>query len=364
MAFLELIALEKRYDTTPVVTNLDAKIDQGAFVSLLGPSGCGKSTTLRMIAGFVAPTSGSIRLRGRLIDDDPPYRRNIGLVFQNYALFPHMTAAQNVAFGLRMRRVPASERQRRVTRALDQVGLGGLADRYPARMSGGQQQRVALARALVIEPDLLLLDEPLSNLDATLRAEMRDEIRQLQRRLGITTLFVTHDQQEALAMSDRIMVMEHGRVVDAAEPEQLSEHPRTLFSAAFLGARTILPGSPTQTATGRRFATTGGIDCRMDEDDPIGATHLVLRSARLRVDRDSAPPHAWLAAPATVTASVYLGDMTQLDLRAGIHSLRALLPTDLQTPAVGETVTLWADRPAVAFLSDADADQTITGRVQ
>ena len=364
MAFLELIALEKRYDTTPVVTNLDAKIDQGSFVSLLGPSGCGKTTTLRMIAGFVTPTSGSIRLRGRLIDDDPPFRRNIGLVFQNYALFPHMTAAQNVGFGLRMRRVPGSERRDRVARALDQVGLGALADRYPARMSGGQQQRVALARALVIEPDLLLLDEPLSNLDATLRAEMRDEIRRLQQRLGITTLFVTHDQQEALAMSDRIMVMDHGRVVDAAAPRDLSEHPQTLFSAGFLGARAILPGSPQETANGVRFKTTGGIDCRMGDDDPTTATHLVLRSARLRVSGTGAPQDAWLSVAASVTASVYLGDMTQLDLRVGDHDLRVLLPTDQETPPVGAAVTLWADRPAVAYLSDATANPTTTGSVQ
>ncbi|NBC96343.1 MAG: ATP-binding cassette domain-containing protein, partial [Deinococcus-Thermus bacterium] len=280
-AYLELVALEKRYDATAAVSGFDDRIAKGEFVSLLGPSGCGKTTTLRMIAGFVEPTSGRILLRGQPIDGLPPHRRNIGIVFQNYALFPHLTAAQNVGFGLRMRGLAKAEQAERVDAALRLVGLAGFERRYPAALSGGQQQRVALARALVIEPDVLLLDEPLSNLDAALRGEMRDEIRSLQRRLGITTVFVTHDQQEALAMSDRIIVMAAGRIVEDAAPRALSEHPRSLFAAGFLGARSVLPGRARRDGDSLVFDLAGGLACPMAESDPIDATHLVLRSARL-----------------------------------------------------------------------------------
>jgi ABC-type sulfate/molybdate transport systems ATPase subunit len=219
MAFLELDALSARYGKNTVVADLSLVAEKGEFLSILGPSGCGKTTTLRMIAGFVAPSAGAIRVAGRAIQDVAPHRRNIGYVFQNYALFPHLTTRENVAFGLRMRHVAKAAQIERAAKALDLVGLGHLGDRYPAQLSGGQQQRVALARALVIEPDLLLLDEPLSNLDAALRGQMRSEIRALQRRLAITTVFVTHDQAEALAMSDRIAVMDHGRLVEAATPQ-------------------------------------------------------------------------------------------------------------------------------------------------
>src|SRR5882757_5156992 len=208
MSFLVLENLTKRFGTHLAVDGLTVGVEKGEFVSLLGPSGCGKTTTLQMIAGFVEPTSGAIRLEGRDLLAVKPAKRGLGIVFQSYALFPHMTAGENVAFGLEMQGVGRAEREERVREALALVGLGGFAERFPRRMSGGQQQRVALARALVIRPRILLLDEPLSNLDARLRDEMRAEIRDIQRALGITTLFVTHDQVEALAMSDRIVVMQ------------------------------------------------------------------------------------------------------------------------------------------------------------
>ncbi len=244
MSDLVLNGLTKRYGSQAAVDNLSLTIRQGEFVSLLGPSGCGKTTTLQMIAGFVEPTSGSIELNGRNLNKMPANKRGLGIVFQNYALFPHMTAAQNVAFGLEMQGVAKAECADRVADTLRLVGLGHLADRYPARMSGGQQQRVALARALVIRPAVLLLDEPLSNLDAKLREEMQLELRSIQRTLGTTTVLVTHDQSEALALSDRIVVMNQGRVEQIAEPFAAYEEPSSEFVGGFLGKANIFQVEP------------------------------------------------------------------------------------------------------------------------
>jgi putative spermidine/putrescine transport system ATP-binding protein len=232
---LVLDKLTKRFGDHVAVDALSLAVEQGEFVSLLGPSGCGKTTTLQMIAGFVEATSGSATLEGRDLLAMKPAQRGLGLVFQSYALFPHMTAAQNVAFGLEMRGVARSERASRVADALALVGLASLADRHPRRMSGGQQQRVALARALVIKPRILLLDEPLSNLDAKLREEMQIELRQIQRTVGTTTILVTHDQSEAMALSDRVVVMNEGRVEQVARPHEAYERPATPFVASFLG---------------------------------------------------------------------------------------------------------------------------------
>jgi putative spermidine/putrescine transport system ATP-binding protein len=235
MPFLVLDRLSKRFGDQVAVDALSLEVEQGEFVSLLGPSGCGKTTTLQMIAGFVEATSGRATLEGHDLLAMKPPERGLGIVFQSYALFPHMTAAQNVAFGLEMRRVPRAERASRVAEALSLVGLGAFAERYPRRMSGGQQQRVALARALVIRPRILLLDEPLSNLDAKLREEMQIELRQIQRTVGTTTILVTHDQAEAMALSDRVVVMNAGRVEQVARPDEAYERPATPFVAAFLG---------------------------------------------------------------------------------------------------------------------------------
>jgi putative spermidine/putrescine transport system ATP-binding protein len=232
---LRLAGIEKRYGATVAVAGLELEVHEGEFVTLLGPSGCGKTTTLGLIAGFFAPTRGEIYLKGRPVAELPPFRRDIGVVFQDYALFPHMTAGENVAFGLKMRNLSKAETEARVREALDLVQLAGFAERRPLQLSGGQRQRVALARALVIRPTVLLLDEPLSNLDLKLREEMRVEIAALQRRLGITTVFVTHDQGEALVMSDRIAVMNAGRIEQVGRPAEIYERPATRFVAEFIG---------------------------------------------------------------------------------------------------------------------------------
>ncbi|MDD0996814.1 ABC transporter ATP-binding protein [Pseudomonas sp. TNT2022 ID1044] len=242
MAFVQLEKLGKRYGEIDAVVATDLSVEKGEFVSLLGPSGCGKTTTLQMIAGFVDVTSGRIVLDGRDITHAKPASRGLGVVFQSYALFPHMTVKDNVAFGLRMRKVPSAEIQQRVDRVLKLVRLHQHAERYPRELSGGQRQRVALARALVIQPPVLLLDEPLSNLDANLREEMQFEIRRIQREVGITTLMVTHDQSEALSISDRVVVMQAGRITQIDAPYTLYEHPRTEFISGFVGKANLLPG--------------------------------------------------------------------------------------------------------------------------
>ena len=242
MPFLELDNLTKRFGDQLAVDGLSLVVDRGEFVTLLGPSGCGKTTTLQMIAGFLDVTSGSIRLEGRDLLAVKPARRGLGIVFQSYALFPHMTAGENIAFGLEMQGIGRAERNERVRGALALVGLAGLAERYPRRMSGGQQQRVALARALVIRPRILLLDEPLSNLDAKLREEMQLELRQIQRTLGTTTILVTHDQAEAMALSDRVVVMNRGRVEQIATAQEAYERPASPFVASFLGKTNELEG--------------------------------------------------------------------------------------------------------------------------
>src|SRR5450830_591592 len=240
MSYLELHKLNLGYaKNTTSVKDLDLKVEQGELISLLGPSGCGKTTTMRAIAGLMPLQSGSIVLNGRDIGKLPPNKRNIGMVFQSYALFPHLNVYDNVAFGLRLRKVAGAELKTRVEAVIAAVGLAGFETRLPAQMSGGQQQRVALARAIVVEPALLLLDEPLSNLDAKLRVQMRAELRRIQRELGITMLYVTHDQEEALALSDRIVVMNAGKIEQMDAPENLFRQPRTRFVANFMGFENI-----------------------------------------------------------------------------------------------------------------------------
>jgi putative spermidine/putrescine transport system ATP-binding protein len=348
MAYLALQGVTKAFAASIAVAAVDLEVPRGSFVSMLGPSGCGKTTTLRIVAGFVAPSAGRVLLDGRDITHAPVWARNFGFVFQSYALFPHMTAADNVGFGLKARRVGRAERDRRIAAALDLVGLGALAGRYPAELSGGQQQRVALARALVIEPDVLLLDEPLSNLDAALRAEMRDEIARLQRRLGITTLFVTHDQEEALSLSDLVVVMNRGELVEAAPPEALSEHPRRLFTANFLGARTVLPGR----AEGGIFVTLGGLRCALPRGATPGASHLVLRASRLDLAPAGAVVDAPLASPVMVEEVTYLGDIRRCTVAAGAERIQVLLPTGGARPEPGTPATLVARHDAIACLAE------------
>jgi spermidine/putrescine ABC transporter ATP-binding subunit len=232
--------LTKRYSPQVTIGPLSFEVREGEFFSLLGPSGCGKTTTLRCIGGFETPSAGSIALGGRRIDDQPPHRRDVGLVFQNYALFPHLTVFDNVAFGLQLRKVAKAEIERRVGQMLELVDLPHVAARYPAQLSGGQQQRVAIARSLVLEPSLLLFDEPLSNLDFKLRIQMRYELRDLQRRLGKTAVYVTHDQTEALALSDRIAVLSQGRIEQIGTPSEIYERPASAFVADFIGSSNLV----------------------------------------------------------------------------------------------------------------------------
>jgi ABC-type Fe3+/spermidine/putrescine transport system ATPase subunit len=247
---IELVSVSKSFGGIPVVQDLNLQIPQGEFVSILGPSGCGKTTTLNMIAGFNMPSSGDIRVRGKSQTRVPPERRNLGLVFQNYALFPHMTVTENVGFGLRMRGTPKAEMEKAVDAALRSVRLDGFGSRYPKALSGGQQQRVALARAIAPKPSVLLLDEPLSNLDLKLREAMRIELKEIQEQLGMTFVYVTHDQEEAMAMSDRIVVMWQGAIAQQGEPSSIYRNPATRFVADFVGRSNILtvsksvPGSP------------------------------------------------------------------------------------------------------------------------
>ena len=247
MSKLSLIGLGKSFGSVPAVVDVTLTLTEGEFVSLLGPSGCGKTTTLRMIAGFMKPTSGRIEMDGVVMSSSAhavaPEKRGMSMIFQSYAIWPNMTVGQNVAFGLKLRKLPNAEVEERVNRILDVVQLRHLKERYPAELSGGQQQRVALARAIVIEPSVLLLDEPLSNLDANLREEMRSEIRRLHDAFRITTVYVTHDQSEAMVTSDRIVVMNHGRIEQVDDPVSLYTRPRTRFVAGFIGRTNFLDGT-------------------------------------------------------------------------------------------------------------------------
>jgi putative spermidine/putrescine transport system ATP-binding protein len=235
MTFLELSGLSKRFGSATAVNAIDLAIVQGEFLTLLGPSGCGKTTILRMVAGFELPTAGSIRLDGEEISHVAVNKRPMGMVFQSYALFPHLTAEQNIAFGMTIKRVPVARINQRCAELLELVGLGEMGKRYPHQLSGGQQQRIALARALAVEPKVLLLDEPLSALDAQVRVNLRNEIRRIQQQLKMTAIYVTHDQEEALAISDRIAVMAKGKIEQLDHPEEIYSHPSTIFAATFVG---------------------------------------------------------------------------------------------------------------------------------
>jgi putative spermidine/putrescine transport system ATP-binding protein len=310
VSYLQLQGLAKSYRDVLAVAGLDLDIAQGELIALLGPSGCGKTTTLRMVAGFLAPSSGSIRVGGRDITQLPPWKRDMGLVFQSYALFPHMTVADNVAFGLRMRRCDASTLARRVAEVLRLVRLEALAQRMPRELSGGQQQRVALARALVIEPQVLLLDEPLSNLDAKLRAEVGEEIRELQRKLGLTTIMVTHDQDEALAMGDRLVVMHNGRVQQVGTQRELYEQPLNRFVAGFLGRTNFLAGKVEAPGL---FLSHSGLRLHFAAAARSGQT-LALRPELLSLV-DQPTGTADNAVPGTVESVSYLGSQIDYAVR-------------------------------------------------
>jgi len=339
--------LSIRFGSHDVIKGLDLDVNSGEFLVLLGPSGCGKTTTLRMVAGFIEPTAGQVRLGGGDVTLLPPWKRNTGMVFQSYALFPHLTVAQNVAFGLEMRKLPKAEVDKRVDEALALVRLGGFGARLPRQLSGGQQQRVALARALAIRPDVLLLDEPLSNLDAKLRQEVRVEIRELQRQLGLTTVMVTHDQEEALTMADRLVVMNEGTVHQVGTQRDLYERPADRFVAGFVGRTTFLAG----TVENGRFRTEGGLDLAVGSSAP-GKASLSLRPERLEIGPG---PLAGLDndLPGTVEFVSYLG--AQIDIHVRLSPADRLVVqianrADGFTPEVGQTVHVgWQSNAGQVF---------------
>jgi spermidine/putrescine transport system ATP-binding protein len=304
---VELIGVTKRFGDVVAVDRLDLAVDDGEFFSLLGPSGCGKTTTLRLIAGFEFPTAGSVRIHGREVGLEPPNRRPVNTVFQSYALFPHMTVAENVAFGLEMRRLPSAEIAERVRKALDMVQLTHRADARPSQLSGGQQQRVALARALVCEPEVLLLDEPLGALDLKLRQAMQLELKDLQERVGITFVYVTHDQQEALTMSDRIGVMNEGRLLQVGRPEDIYERPTSRFVADFIGDINLLEGRRVDSET---VELAGGHKIRVVGDPASSQVTVAVRPERLELMGDSdQPPDRLNRLPGRVVRRTYLGDV-------------------------------------------------------
>ena len=267
MSFLTLEGVSKYYGDFGALVDMDLAVERGEFISLLGPSGCGKTTTLQAIAGLIAVTRGRITLDGRELTRLPVNRRGLGIVFQSYALFPHMTVAENVSFGLEMRRIPKHERDTAIDKMLKLVHLDAHAGRYPRELSGGQRQRVAIARALVIAPPVLLLDEPLSNLDAKLREEMQFELRRIQRKVGTTTIMVTHDQAEALSISDRVVVMEAGRATQIDAPHRLYEHPKSRFISSFVGKTNLLPGRVVRAAARNAVELKHGQQLDVDPGD-------------------------------------------------------------------------------------------------
>lgn len=355
MAQLELDGVSKVYGKVHAANDVTLTVADGEFLVLLGPSGCGKTTTMRMIAGFAEPSSGTIHLGGRDITRLPPWRRDTGLVFQNYALFPHMTVAQNVAFGLQMRKVGPAEIAPRVEEALRLVRLGGLGERLPRQLSGGQQQRVALARALVFRPDVLLLDEPLSNLDAKLRQEVRVEIRELQRSLGLTTVMVTHDQEEALTMADRLVVMKDGRVRQIGTQRDLYERPADRFVAGFVGRSSFLQG--VVEAPGR-FRTKGGLETRCSSDvrGIAGRAVLALRPERVTV-APTAPANMDNCFQGEVEFVSYLGGLLDIHVRLPQEErVIARIPNreDGYAPQLGEKVYVGWTVASANIFTEAD----------
>ncbi len=311
MSRLTLRGIEKRFGSFAAVADFNLELASGEFVSLLGPSGCGKTTTLRMIAGFIEPTAGTIEMEGQVISSPsgavPPERRQMSMIFQSYAVWPNMTVAENVAFGLKLRKLPSDEVRTRVRQMLDVVHLSQLAERYPAELSGGQQQRVALARALVIKPAVLLLDEPLSNLDANLREEMRFEIRRLHDEFRITTVYVTHDQGEAMVTSDRIAVMNQGRIEQVDAPHALYTKPRTRFVAGFIGRTNFIDGKVNGSdVVFDRFAIPR--DALEDGKALAGAVTFSVRPQSMRLDRAAPANGGGPGVAVEIVERAYLGE--------------------------------------------------------
>ncbi|MFN8621473.1 MAG: ABC transporter ATP-binding protein [Chloroflexota bacterium] len=361
MGFLELAGVRKVFGDYVAVQGFDLDVGEGEFVSFLGPSGCGKTTTLRMIAGFELPTAGMIRIAGEDVSFTPPNRRNVGMVFQSYALFPNMTVEDNIAFGLKMRKESKEDIKQRVPELLELIHLPAAAKKYPYELSGGMQQRVALARALAFRPRVLLLDEPLSALDAKIRVALRHEIRAIQRQLGITTVYVTHDQEEALSLSDRIVVMSQGRVEQVGDPSAIYNTPATEFVARFVGTLNILPARVIDAPGGRIDLSGHELRVGSAVNAPNGSTVTVA----LR-------PEAIGVVPSTAEGNLLVGDVADVTFLGSIVRIRVALADGgvvafdtfnnphVAPPRIGETVTLGFPPEALLVLGSADTPVAAT----
>jgi putative spermidine/putrescine transport system ATP-binding protein len=341
-AYLRLDGIGKSYGDIAVVRDVSLGVERGRVLTILGPSGCGKTTTLTMIAGFVRPDSGNIVMDGRAVDHLSSHERGAAMVFQNYALFPHLTVTQNIAFGLRMRRLARAEVAREVDAMLERVHLAPFRGRYPRELSGGQQQRVALARALIIKPKILLLDEPFSSLDAKLRKQLRSEFLEVHRSFGITSIFVTHDLEEAFALSDKVAVMNAGRLEQVGAPAEIFAQPRSRFVADFVGHKNIFPVERAEPGTGGAVLTMPGFSMQAKKMPP-GAALVSIPVHRVQVSR--APLGVANAYPAMLSAITYLGPLVLLGLRIGEVSLECQLPSspEIEMLRVGDTLQAgWA----------------------
>jgi spermidine/putrescine transport system ATP-binding protein len=352
---VKLIELVKAFAEVRAVDGIDLEMPAGEFFSMLGPSGCGKTTTLRMIAGFEQPTSGQILLDGNDMAYTPPHKRNVNTVFQSYALFPHLTVQDNVAFGLKRQKVPKPELKQRTTEALELVQLNGFEKRKPAQLSGGQQQRVALARALVLKPAVLLLDEPLGALDAKLRKALQIELKALQQQVGITFIYVTHDQEEALTMSDRIAVMSNGKVEQVGPPQEIYEEPATTFVADFLGVSNLMTATAHGESNGRCRVTVGEFELQAGrgEVSTSGETKIVIRPERVHLEPHESPGENRV--PGMVERVVYLGNANQVIVRlANGDSVQALVQNtgDELTYKQGDPVRVNLPPDALRVLTD------------
>jgi spermidine/putrescine ABC transporter ATP-binding subunit len=356
MVYVKLENLKKSFGSVVAVDNVSLKIEEGEFFTILGPSGCGKTTTLRMIAGFYKPDNGNIYFDQKLINRLAPEKRNIGMVFQNYALWPHMNVFKNVSFGLEMRKTPDNEIKSRVESVLDLVSLGGLGNRTPDQLSGGQQQRVALARALVIRPDVLLLDEPLSNLDAKLRVEMRTEIKKLQKNLGITTIYVTHDQKEALAVSDRLAVMGLGKIVQVGSPLEIYAKPANKFVASFIGLINLFNGKISKLSKNAVWIkTNNGLDLVSSSIENVeeGTKVLVaVRPEHIEVySRDFSSKNA-NTLNGIVEGIEYLGDLSRYNIKTQYQVINAdqYSPSEEKSFKMGEEVRISFEKEHVSLI--------------
>ncbi len=328
MAFIDIAGVDKRFGNFKALSGIELAIEEREFVTFLGPSGCGKTTMLRTLAGFLTPDKGTIHVAGKLLSSGqavvPPEHRRMGMVFQNYAVWPHMSVFENVAFGLRLLKVNRAEVGERVARILDAVGLSGLENRHPGQLSGGQQQRVALARSLVVEPSILLLDEPLSNLDAKLRERMRTELKTLQRRTGITFIYVTHDQAEAMALSDRIVVFNQGTVQQVGSPRDVYERPANIFVADFMGLVNKVPATLVErqgTSARVRIGEQTINACTSDGIDPRGAIVVAIRPEAIRLG-EAAPVAGSNVLTGKLVESTFLGNIVDHQIDVGGSLMR------------------------------------------